>query len=234
MTSADRRREKRIPVNSATFILKCSQQKEVRCKVHNLSRLGVGILTPLDFSEDSFVTGAHINGVLEIGDVSLNSRAVIRVRKNQFAGLEYTQPSREFVNALTGILSPKAVAHAIEAVPADTLASHLEYAFRGPDFEVVAFKTGKSGVKNMLQIFVSGRMVEIYGNDARAVPAPLVRPSGMDGGFEFVSEFNRSQEEESDVDLQLFFEWLWAIVEEWPQCPPSLSAIVAEQRTKFV
>jgi hypothetical protein len=85
----------------------------------------------------------------------------------------------------------------------------------------------------MLQIFVSGQMVEIYGTEARAVPAPLIRPSGMEGGFEFVSEFDRSQESEQEVDLGLFFEWLWTIVEEWPQCPSNLRIIIAEQNCKF-
>jgi hypothetical protein len=232
MPSAERRRETRIPVTAATYRLNDAAFGGLQCAVHNLSRMGVGIVLPENHRAVPLDMASQVEGTLQIGTVTLTAQAVVRVRRGSFVGLEYTSPSREFVNALKGILSPKAVASAIESIPAERLPSHLEYAFRGPDFELLSFKPGKSAVKRMLQLFISGQMVEINNNEARVVPAPLIRTSGVEGGFEFFSEFDEMQESQPPLDLEDFFGRLRDIAEEWPECPQDIRDFLNNRKPK--
>ncbi len=229
----ERRREARITNASASFLVCDANGTKIQCSVKNLSRRGIGVTLPENFQATEYPVGSQILGQLIIHNTVLDTKVTVRVSRDLFRGLEFTDNDKNFRNSIGRLLSQQYIASSITPVRAEELANHLEYAFRGADFEVLSFKTGKSKIRPMLQIFAGGNIVEISGSEARCVPAPLVRRTGDNSDYSFMLEFSEEEEEGThSLNLTEFFKWLKEIVNEWPACPLDFRQAVDAQLQK--
>jgi hypothetical protein len=225
----DRRREARLENTAATFSIFNSHGDQIPCSVKNLSRRGVGVALPASVNEKDFPVGSEIQSTLTLHNKAFEVASTVRVANGLFRGLEFVNCSKDFQSKMSRLLSPKYIASTIVPLKENELANHLEYAFRGNEFEVLSFKTGRSRVKRMIQIFAAGHIVEISGTTASNVPAPLVRRVGDENDYAFMSEFADSNESIPVVDLKEFFRWIDEIIQEWPECPQDFREAVKEQ-----
>ncbi len=226
---SDRRREARLENTASQFIIFNPLGEKIPCSVKNLSRRGVGITLPSAANEKDFPVGCQIMSMLTVHNNAFEVASTVRVANGLFRGLEFVNCSKEFQLKMSRLLSPKYIASTIVSLAKNELANHLEYAFRGNEFEVLSFKTGHSRVKRMLQIFAVGHIVEISGSTATNVPAPLVRRVGDQRDYAFMSELRSPDKELSEIDLKKFFTWIDEIIQEWPECPSDFREAVREQ-----
>lgn len=224
---SDRRREARLSNTRSSFVLTGEKGELIPCRVNNVSRRGIGIT--IDNPMHALSVGKQVTGKLTIDNGTFEVGAVVRVARNSFFGLEFITRDQAFVTTMSRILSPKYIATSIIPLNTSTENTHLEYGFHGEEFEVLAFKTGKSGLKRMLQIFAAGHIVEISGSVARSVPSPLVRRSGSDIDFAFMAEFTNEDEGFETINLREFFTWTNEIILLWPNCPQDFREAIAEQ-----
>ena len=232
----DRRREARIEARSAFFDLE-TPTGIVACQVVNLSRLGLGIELPPSLDEMAFaelIRDAQLQGVLRIAGEALPAHVVVRTRKGSFLGLEYTNQSLEFMNQLRTLLSPSYVASSIHAIAPEFLAPDIEAAYRGDDFECVVFKSGKSAVRNMVQIYTEGQVIELVGAHARFVPPPMVRRSVKREGasVDFLTEVASLADEGTTDELQSVYQKVRKVFSFWKDCPPELLILIESQQAE--
>lgn len=218
----DRRREERITAVNSRFSLKKGNLSCV-CEVVNLSRMGLGITlqnslegaTPIV----SLKIGDEVCGTLFLDEESLDVNATVRVRKGNFLGLEYKNISSDFLLHVQKLLTPQYIAASIQTINKNALASDIECAFRGDEFEVVVFKKGSSLEKFSMQIFAKGLVVEVNDDGCRFVPSPLMRASSLQGSWDFVSEFSSYQNEVSSDQSKPFLEHVDKVLRAWKDCP---------------
>lgn len=226
----ERRREERIEAHSAFFDL-TSPTGTLRCHVVNLSRLGLGIELP-SAAANEFTAAlnrySEFSGVLCIAGESLAANVIVRTRKGAFLGLEYIHQSLEFMNSLRALLSPSYVASSIHAISTEFLAPDIEAAYRGDDFECVVFKSGKSAVRSMVQIYTAGQVIEIVGSQARFVPPPMVRRSVKREGasVDFLTEVASLADEGTHDEFQSTYQKVKKVFSFWKDCPPELLRVI--------
>jgi hypothetical protein len=246
MNDDERRREKRVQIKDSRFliedILKYDDEEStvalklsepIRCSVMNVSRLGIGVELPVGGQSEvcqNIQTGAELVGCFFYAGTEYRSQSVVRVRRDNFLGLEYISPSPEFLRGLKAILRPRYVAASIHAIAPEHLGAHIRAVYQSDDFECIIFKPGISGAKTMIQVLWKGKVVEIVDDKPRFVPALLVREGTTDmSGANLVKSFSNLPDEGTKRQLEEFFRSLSKVFQAWETCPLELQAMIRKQ-----
>jgi hypothetical protein len=231
-STQERRRESRIHANATTFTFAGANGSLLRCEVVNLSRLGLGVELPAGAPAEQVEglrPGTRVEGTLLFAGDSLAATVDVRVRKDRFVGLEYAESAAVFISRLRTLLTPQYVASSMHTIASEFLAADIRAAYQADDFECIIFKPGVSGVKSMVQIYWSGKVVEVVDDVARFVPPLLMRGGGGSAGTELFRSFSGLNDEGNEREMADFFRSLAKVFAVWPTCPLELQGMLKKQ-----